>query len=137
MAITVKRTRSARENYLQHESYIYRRVNWNDVGINSASTVANAFQLGTLPPGALPLETIVRVTSAFDQGLTISTTASSGNVVARTDLAFGSTGVTLVDRVSQLAYSTAERPIFIAQATAGTGGQADVWLRFYQTQGAI
>jgi hypothetical protein len=137
MAISVRRTRSATQNYMQHQSCLYRRVNWNDPGVTLAATAAGSLQIGTLPPGAMPLDTIVRINTAFTEGVTIQTTASTGDVVARADLAFGSTGTTVDDRITILGYSTDERPIYFATATVGTAGQADVWVRFLDIQGKV
>lgn len=138
MTVSVARTRSATDNYLRHPSVLYRRIDWNSRGIYLASTASGAFQVGSLPPGALPVETIVRINTAFNSGnLTISTTGSSGAFVSAADLAEGSTGNTIVDRcVAQVAYSTAEIPIYAAASSAATAGQADVWIRYYEPEGS-
>jgi hypothetical protein len=125
MAVSVIRTRSARDYHTQQEHFLYRKIAWNTPGITSTHCY-----VGVLPAHAQPLETIVRVTSAFAQGVVVGTTANGSAYVSAADLAEGSTGVTIVDRCVSAAYSSVDLPIHVRMSTADTAGEADIWVRY-------
>ena len=125
MAISVIRTRSARDYHTQQEHYLYRNVRFNTPGITSTHCY-----VGVLPAGALPLETIVRVTSAFAQGIIVGTTADTSAYVSALDLVEGTTGVTIIDRCASAAYSSVDLPVHVRMSTADTAGEADIWVRY-------
>lgn len=127
MAVSVIRTRSARDYHTQQEHYLHQKIVFNTPGLGSTHCY-----VGVLPANALPLETIIRVNVAFDpaNNLVVGTTAASSAYVATGDLAEASTGVTVVDRCISAAYSTVDLPIHVRMSTASTVGECDIWVRY-------
>jgi hypothetical protein len=118
--------------------YFYKRVNYNDVDIINSSRATIAVPIGGLPANAVPLETHVRVITAFTSGdIVIGTTvvsgttaALTGTVVSTQDVMSGSTGYYVVDRIMG-SVSTVDTPFYFYTATTGgSAGVADVWQYF-------
>lgn len=128
MAVSVIRTRSARLYHTQQVHFLHRRFNFND--IDQSATQPAKFYLGVLPAHALPLDTYVRVNSAFTGANLIVGTSASGSsaaVVSTGDVTAGTTGTYVVERYFG-SYSTVDVPLFIQTKASGeTVGQADVW----------
>ena len=128
MAITVTRTRSARFYHTQQVHFLYRRFNFNDV--DQSTTQPAKFYLGVLPAHCMPLETYVRVNTAFTGANLISGTSvagSSATVVSTNDVTAGTSGTYVVDRYMGT-YSTVDVPVYIQTKASGeTVGQADIW----------
>lgn len=134
MAITVARQRSATLNSAhQTVQYLYARVKYSDVDQANSSRFSVAPVIGVLPAHCMPLETYVRVVTAFSSGdLVIGTSdsASSAGVVSTNDIVAGTTGTYVVDRYYGT-YSTVDKPLYFYTATTGAGaGVADVWQAF-------
>lgn len=131
MAITVLRKQDARVYHTQQVQYLYRNFKFNDIS-QDATQPAKAY-VGVLPANALPLETYVRVNTAFSGGdlmVGTSVAASSGAVVSTQDIVSGTTGVYVVDRFMGT-YSTADRALYAQTATSGaTAGEADIWVAY-------
>jgi UDP-3-O-[3-hydroxymyristoyl] glucosamine N-acyltransferase len=135
MAISVTRTRSARDYHTQQTHFLYQRVRFDSFGI----TTTNKCYVGVLPADCLPLETIVRVNSTGAQGVVIGTSISSSSFVGPDDLIEASTvvgaNVVITDRCANTARSTVDLPVYALMSTAGTNGEWDVWVRYLPTKG--
>jgi hypothetical protein len=139
MAQTVLRTQPVSGNTAHRTvQYFYKRVNFNDVDIINSSRATVAVPIGGLPANAVPLETHVRVLTAFTSGdIVIGTTvvgattaALTGTVVSTQDVMSGSTGYYVVDRIMGVV-STVDVPYYFYTATTGgSAGVADVWQYF-------
>jgi hypothetical protein len=139
MAQTVLRTQPVSGNTAHRTvQYFYKRVNYNDVDIINSSRATIAIPIGGLPANAVPLETHVRVLTAFTSGdIVIGTTvvgattaALTGSVVSTQDVMSGSTGYYVVDRIMG-SVSTVDVPYYFYTATTGgSAGVADVWQYF-------
>lgn len=133
MAVKLKTGRSAHVAYMPTVQWLYRQANWNDTSpvVTGQGNVSQ--YVGVLPANCLPLETYVRVNTAFaGSDLMIGTSAagSSGAVVSTQDIVSGTTGTYKVDRYMG-SYSTSDVPIYFQMATSGaTAGQADIWQAF-------
>jgi hypothetical protein len=139
MAQTVLRTQPVSGNTAHRTvQYFYKRVSFNDVDLNNSSRATVAVPIGGLPANAVPLETHVRVLTAFTSGdIVIGTTvvgattaALTGTVVSTQDVMSGSTGYYVVDRIMGVV-STVDVPYYFYTATTGgSAGVADVWQYF-------
>jgi hypothetical protein len=134
MAQTVLRTIPASGNTAHRTAqYFYKRVAWNDVDVTNSSRASVAVQIGTLPAFCAPLETHVRVITAFTSGDIVIGTSDSGSsagVVSTQDVMSGTTGYYVVDRYMGT-YSTVDKPFYFTTATTGgSAGVADVWQYF-------
>ncbi len=140
MAQTVLRLRSASGNAAhQTVQYMWRRFKFSDIDQNNSSRFSIAPVFMVLPANCVPLETYVRINTAFSSGdLIIGTTIVNGStagvttnsVVSTQDVASGTTGMYVVDRFMGN-YSTSDVPFYAYTATTGTGaGEADVWQAF-------
>jgi hypothetical protein len=134
MAIKMKTGRSATVYHTPQVHYLFRKFNFSDH--DQSGSGAGKYSIGTLPASALPLETYVRVNTAFTgRNLIIGTSAagSSAAVVSTEDVA-GTTGLTVVDRYMGT-FSTVDVALFIqTKATGETVGQADVWQAYLPAQ---
>jgi hypothetical protein len=134
MAQTVLRTKPV-SGQTAHQSvqYFYKRVTYSDVDQTNSSRASVAVPIGGLPANCAPLETHVRVVTAFSSGDIVIGTSDSGSsaaVVSTQDLVSGTTGYYVIDRYMGT-YSTVEKPFYFTTATTGTGaGVADVWQFF-------
>jgi hypothetical protein len=129
MAQTVARTRPTVGNPAhQTVQYLYKRVTYSDVDQTNSSRFSVAAHIGSLPANCLPLETYVRVVTAFTSGdIVIGTSASTAGVVSTQDVVSGTTGTYVVDRYMGT-NSTVDVPFYFYTATTGAGaGVADVW----------
>jgi hypothetical protein len=139
MAQTVIRTQPVSGNAAHRTvQYFYKRVNYNDVDIINSSRATVAVPIGGLPANAVPLETHVRVLTAFTSGdIVIGTTVVgattaglTGTVVSTQDVQSGTTGYYVVDRIMG-SVSTVDVPYYFYTATTGgSAGVADVWQYF-------
>jgi hypothetical protein len=135
MAQTVLRTRSATINSAhQTVQYAYKRVSYNEVDQTNSSRASVAVNIFTLPAHCMPLETYVRVITAFSSGDIVvgtSDAGSSAGVVSTQDVVSGTSGVTYVVDRYMGTYSTVDKPFYFTTATTGTGaGVADIWQAF-------
>jgi len=131
MAVKMKTGRSATLYHSPQVHYLYRRFNFNDH--DQSVSGAGKIPLGTLPDKCLPLETYVRVNTAFTGANLIvgtSVAASSAAVVSTVDVAAGTTGTYVVDRFVGTAVSSDTALYIQTKATGETVGQADVWQTF-------
>jgi hypothetical protein len=129
MAISVRRTRPVVGNAAhQTVQYLYKRVTYSDVDQTNSSRFSVAAHIGSLPANCAPLETHVRVITAFSSGdMILGTSGSTAGVVSTQDVTSGTTGYYVVDRYMGT-YSTVDVPIYFYTATTGAGaGVADVW----------
>src|SRR5262245_26633915 len=131
MAVTLKTGQSARLYHTQQVHYLSARFNGFDIPIDA--TQPGRFRLGTLPANAMPLETYVRVNTAFTSGEVIVGTSAAGSsalVVTTADITSGTTGTYVVDRYMG-SYSTVDVSLYIQTKSSGqSNGQVDVWLAY-------
>jgi hypothetical protein len=134
MAQTVLRTRPVSHNSAHNTvQYIYKRFTYSDIDQINSSRFTVALNIGGLPAGCVPLETHVRIVTAFSSGdlvIGTSVSGSSAGVVSTQDIVSGTTGHYVVDRYMGT-YSTVDIPLYVYTATTGTGaGVADIWQAF-------
>jgi hypothetical protein len=126
MAVALKTGRSAHIYHTQQVHYIYKRFNGFDVDASSTGKRV----VGVLPAHCMPLETYVRVNTAFSSGEIIvgtSVAASSAALATTADVTSATTGVYVVDRYFGT-YSTVDLPIYVQTKSSGqSNGQVDVW----------
>jgi hypothetical protein len=131
MAVKLKTDQSARLYHTQQVHYLTARFNGFDIPRNA--TAPATVRLGTLPANAMPLETYVRINTAFTSGEVIVGTSAAGSsalVVSTLDVINGTTGTYVVDRYMGT-YSTVDVQLYIqTKATGQSNGQADVWLAY-------
>jgi hypothetical protein len=131
MAVKMKTGRSATLYHTPQVHYLYRRFTFNDH--DQAVSGAAKVPLGVLPDKCVPLETIIRVTTAFTGANLIvgtSVAGSSAAVVSTADVTAGTSGVYVVDRYYGTAPSSDTALYIQTKATGETVGQADVWQMF-------
>lgn len=114
---------------------ITRTVNFDTLGIGTADTV----KVGTLPTGAQVLESVVRVTAAFNavttNVLTVGSAGSNNNFVSASDVDETTIGTTIVVAAADLAFS-ADTPIYARytqSGTAATTGSAVITITYVAT----
>jgi hypothetical protein len=134
MAASVLRTRQTAHNSAHNTvQYIYKRFTFSEIDQTNSSRFSVALKIDALPAGCVPLETHVRVVTAFSSGDLIIGTSDSGSsagVVSTQDVVSGTTGHYVVDRYYGT-YSTVDKPLYVYTATSGTGaGVADIWQAF-------
>ena len=134
MAITVARTRSVRENYLGHESQLYRKCDYNSVGISGGN-----FIVGKIPAGSLIKNTIVSIETTFNAATTNVFTV--GTSTAATEwLNAGDVDEANVDTVvydASYGLTTSDLTVYAKYTqtgTAATQGTAHVWVEYNQTK---
>ena len=131
MSVKLKVGQSATVPPSQSVGYIHHTFNYNDA--SQDATFPAKVYLGVLPANCLPMETYVRVNTAFSGGdlmVGTSNAGSSGAVVSTQDLISGTTGTYVIDRYMGT-YSTADVPLYCQTASSGaTAGQADIWQTF-------
>lgn len=132
MATKVKGTQgaAARITHLQNVHYLHRTFRFNDS--DPAVVAAGVNLIGVLPAQALPLETYVRVNTTFDKDIVAGTSvaASSATMLTTIDVAQGTTGLTVVDRLMGT-YSSVDTAYYIQCKTSGaTCGNLDIWLAY-------
>lgn len=128
MSVKLKTGRSARVPGTQSVIWLHRNFKWNDIDPTTPSTGVPGGFFGVLPANALPLETYVRINTAFaGADLTVGTTGNLSALVSTSDLASGTTGVYVVDRFMGT-YSTSDTLLYCACGSSGqTAGEADIW----------
>ncbi len=119
---------AARDYAKQLIHYLRKTINYNDAGITSAATVS----LGTLPDGAIVLETVIRVRTAFnDSGtdtLKVGTSGDDDAFAQTTDSDLTATGSYKVQRGTDVVIS-GDTPVYIqyaGQNSNASAGQAEV-----------
>src|SRR5687768_8885359 len=117
------RTVSAREPYLQTIGVLRKAIAYNTTGIGSANTVL----VGVLPAGAMVLDIVVRVSTAFNAATTnviiAGTAADDDALVAAADVTEGAIGSARVTTGLGLIY-TADTPIYVKYSQTGTAATA-------------
>lgn len=124
--------RAARKPYHRMVTYISKSFAFDTPGIGTAATV----EIGALPAGALVLETIVRVKTAFNAGTTnvikVGTSADDDEFIEAGDVAEGALGTTFSDRSAGIVM-TADTSVYVEYTqtgTAATTGEADVIITY-------
>ncbi len=133
MSVKLKTGRSARVYHTQQVHYLHKTFSAGELPTTD-QTWPGTISVGVLPANCLPLETWVRVNTAFSSGDVIIGTSAAGSsavVVSTMDLASGTTGTYKVDRYTGT-YSTSDVPLYIQTATSGqtTAGNCDVWIAY-------
>jgi hypothetical protein len=132
MAVTITRTVPAHSNPAhQTVQYCYKRVKYNDVSQTNSSRFSVAVPIFTLPAHCMPMETVVRIVTAFTSGdlcLGTSVSGSSAGIVSSIDVVSATSGITYVVDKYYGTYSTVDTPVYFYTGTTGVGaGVADVW----------
>jgi hypothetical protein len=131
MAISVARTVSARENYLGHESQIYRKVSFD------TPNVATAVIVGKIPAFSLIKNVSVSIEATFNAATTnvftvgTSTTATEWLTAGMID---ESTADTVTSDVS-FGLTTSDVTVYAKYTQTGTAasaGIAHVWVEYAQ-----
>lgn len=128
MAISVKRTQSARVLEMQQVTYLYTEIK----GPNRLLDAAEQVYVGVLPANCCPMDIVVRVNTTMDKAIIMGTSvAGSSNAFMQSlDTTMGTTGTYVVNR-SYGYYSTVDVPVYIQTATTGaTTGDVQVWWPF-------
>jgi hypothetical protein len=129
MAITVTRTKSARENYLGHESQLYSEVNYN------TPNVATGFLIGKIPAFSVVKNVTVSVESTFNAAttnvFTVGTSTTATEWVGASDILEGEADTFVTDAGYGL--TTSDLSVYAKYTqtgTAATAGKAHVWVEF-------
>jgi hypothetical protein len=132
MAITVARTKSARENYLGHESQLYEPVSFNTPG------VATGFLIGKIPAFSVVKNVTISVESTFNAATTnVFTVGTSTTATEWADATLVSSGANIDTYVTDLGYAFSTSDIsvyakYTQSGTAATAGRAHVWVEYAQ-----
>jgi hypothetical protein len=132
MAITVVRTKSARENYLGHESQLYDAVSFNTPG------VATGYLIGKVPAFSVVKNLTVSVESTFNAATTnVFTVGTSTTATEWADATLVSSGATADTYVTDLGYALTTSDLsvyakYTQSGTAATQGKAHVWVEYAQ-----
>lgn len=131
MAISVRRTQSARDDSYQNPQYLYAGV--THASPNIQTTAGKIVYVGVLPAYSLKQDTIVRVNTSFDGTMIIGTSSSNGTA------AFGNSADLPVGDPAPETYvvdrgygyrSTIDTPIYVQLTTGTTIGGADIWISY-------
>jgi hypothetical protein len=132
MAITVVRTKSARENYLGHESQLYSDVNFN------TPNVATGFLIGKIPAHSVVKNVTISVETTFNAATTnVFTVGTSTTATEWADATLVSSGATADTYVTDLGYALTTSDLsvyakYTQSGTAATQGKAHVWVEYAQ-----
>jgi hypothetical protein len=132
MAITVVRTKSARENYLGHESQLYSEVNFN------TPNVATGFLIGKIPAFSVIKNVVISVESTFNAATTnVFTVGTSTTATEWVDNTFVSSGSAIDTYQSDAGYGLTTSDVsvyakYTQSGTAATAGKAHVWVEYAQ-----
>lgn len=132
MAITVTRTKPARELYQGHESQLYSEVNFNTPG------VATGFLVGVVPAYSVRKNVIISVETTFNAATTnVFTVGTSTTATEWVDNTFVSSGAAVDTYVSDASYgfSTSDVSVYAKYTqtgTAATQGKAHIWVEYAQ-----
>jgi hypothetical protein len=132
MAITVVRTKSARENYLGHESQLYSEVAFN------TPNVATGFLIGVIPAFSARKNLTISVESTFNAATTnVFTVGTSTTATEWADATLVSSGANIDTYVTDTSYgfSTSDVSVYAKytqSGTAATAGKAHVWVEYAQ-----
>jgi hypothetical protein len=132
MAITVARTKSARENYLGHESQLYSDVNFN------TPNVGTGFLIGKIPAFSVVKNVVISVETTFNAATTnVFTVGTSTTATEWVDNTFVSSGAVVDTYQSDAGYglTTSDLSVYAKytqSGTAATQGKAHVWVEYAQ-----
>jgi hypothetical protein len=132
MAITVVRTKSARENYLGHESQLYSEVAFN------TPNVATGFLIGVIPAFSARKNLTISVESTFNAATTnVFTVGTSTTATEWVGNAFVSSGAVVDTYTSDAGYglTTSDLSVYAKYTQSGTAasaGKAHVWVEYAQ-----
>jgi hypothetical protein len=132
MAITVARTKSARENYLGHESQLYSEVNFN------TPNVATGFLVGKIPAFSVVKNVTISVETTFNAATTnVFTVGTSTTATEWADATLVSSGATADTYATDLGYALTTSDLsvyakYTQSGTAATQGKAHVWVEYAQ-----
>jgi hypothetical protein len=132
MAITVVRTKSARENYLGHESQLYSEVAFN------TPNVATGFLIGKIPAFSVVKNVTISVESTFNAATTnVFTVGTSTTATEWADATLVSSGASIDTYVTDLGYALTTSDLsvyakYTQSGTAATAGKAHVWVEYAQ-----
>ncbi len=131
MAITVLRTKSARENYLGHESQLYGEVSFNTPG------VATGYLIGKIPAFSVIKNVTVSVESTFNATssnvFTVGTSTTATEWVGSTDVNEADADTFYTD--ASFGLTTSDVSVYAKYTqtgTAATAGKAHVWVEYAQ-----
>lgn len=135
MAVKIKKGGSAHVYHTKQVHYLHRTFRHND---NDPGTLSPGVNLiGVLPAHALPLETYVRINTTFDKDLCAGTSVagSSATMLTTVDVAQGTTGLYVLDRLMGT-YSSLDVAYYVQCKTSGaTVGNLDIWQAYLPVQG--
>lgn len=136
MAISVRRTQSARDNFVQGQQYLYAGV--THATPNIQTTAGKIVYVGVLPAYSLKQETIVRVNTSFDGTMVIGTSSSNGTAAFgnSADLPVGDPGDTYVVDRGYGFRSTIDTPVYVQLTTGTTIGGADIYISYLKGDGS-
>lgn len=125
-------TTEPRQLPIQATHYLRKRVAFDTPGIGTAATVA----VGVLPAGAIVVDTVVKMQTAFNAGSTnvliVGTSTDDDEFVDADDVTEG--GTAAVRLTTGLGYTTTANEIVYAQytqtGTAATTGAADIIIAY-------
>lgn len=132
MAISVTRTKQARDYHTFQSSFLYDKIKWNTSGIGGGSYV-----VGKIPAGALIKDTIVRTNVAFNAAttnvFTMGTTASGTDIITSDQVDEATVG-SIVESDTSYGLSTTNDVTVYAKytqsGTAASAGELEVWVEF-------
>jgi hypothetical protein len=123
---------NARDTFLPCVHFIRKTVTLNDLVLAGATGVL----VGTIPAGAFPIATLVRVETLFNAGstnvLTVGTNATVDNLAGAADVTEGSTQTQSITTGAGLSLTT-DTDVFVKYAQTGTPastGQATVLVTY-------
>lgn len=128
MAITVKRTESARDDNSQGAQYLYRGV--THASPNIQTTAGKIVYVGVLPAYALKQQTIVRLNTTFDGQMIIGTSNNTSAFLTSEDMPQTAAADTYVVDRGYGTRSTVDVPVYVQLTTGTTVGGADIWISY-------
>jgi hypothetical protein len=132
MAISVRRTKSARDYHTQQGHYLYKKVAYDTPGIQNVTTAGVAVAtvyVGVLPANCLKQDTVIRVNTTFDGLLTVGTSSDTDLYVTTADVDAATADSYVVNRLYGVR-STVDRPVYVTLSTGSTVGEAEIWLTY-------
>jgi hypothetical protein len=133
MPISVLRTVSARDNWVQDEQCLYKRVTFDTPLIQNAT--GKVVYVGVLPQNSLKRDTIVRVNTSFNGTLVIGTSSNIRAFATSDDISSASPPDTYVADTGYGTLTTAaDVPVYVTLTTATTVGEADIWITYLKAR---
>lgn len=128
MAISIKRTQSARVLDNQQITYLYARIKAPNRLLDAAEQV----YVGVLPAECSPQDITVRVVSTFDKAIIMGTSvAGSSNLFVQAGDVTATTTGTYVSNRGVGYYSSVDLPVYVQTNTTGaTTGDIQIWWPF-------